>query len=214
MVYKLSLYTLLFIAPLILLRTCEPSGTKRYYLKTESMPEGMITSVIDKQYNKQLLYILTVENDPPSINTLPISWLDVKSVSTGPFGQYEVTVWNREEEEQRTHTVSINSGLDFPTTLIHTDTTLDGSIDFRGILLPTETGHIRYFDLDCNGVLDVYMERSMEAPDHTVAYILVENSWIQVKDDESLVSKPFLASPISSPNVSYSFQDGIWRKLP
>ena len=146
----------------------------RYYLQTEKMPNGMVTSVIDSKTNTQLLYIAELSLEPPSISVLPISRLDVKSVSVSPIGKEDVMVVHSEDEHRDRHTVTVSEPSPGPTsTLTNFDVNHDSIAEMRVVRFLMENRITSYIDLDVDGIFDAQEIIFLKSESERSACILV-----------------------------------------
>lgn len=209
---KPSPIILIALAAFVALTGCRPTANARYHLQTEKTANGKITRVIDSESNTQLLYIGDLNGEPPSIAVLPMSPLDVSWVTVGAASQEEVTVWSSEEDGRNMHTITMGHEAP-PLVLSSTDTDKDGDADVRIVGFPTDSGHIKYFDLDANGVLDAQSHTTLgftENPGRT-SRILVDQCWVAVGGDTDFQKAPLTAITLDTPPLTYQFREGIWR---
>lgn len=189
-------------------------STGRYHTYVEKIPEGAVTHLIDSKHNKEVLYIAELDGDTPSINVLPMSRLDVDSVSVDSLGQESVQVWYREKSDMNTLTVLVDRP-DKPMASVLTgfDRDKDGLAEARMTRMSTETGFMEYFDLDANGKLDAQLELTREPEPVTQVHILVGLTWIPVEGDKDLLLKPpHTATAKTEPKATYQFKDGVWAE--
>lgn len=212
---KLQFSTVLpLLAVAIFLAGCKPTPKSRYYLQTEQIPEGTVTSVVDRKLNTQLLYIAELNSAQPSINLLPVSRLDIKDVSVDSMGQDDVFIVYEEEDKLNRHTVHINETPQ-PRSSTHwnSDTNKDGQVDMRAVRFRTDLGYIQYFDFDANGILDAQFSMAIEGDHAPEARILVDSCWISIEGDSEAFhdAAPKVTSK-EEPPIVYHFQKDSWRK--
>jgi hypothetical protein len=193
---------------------CYPNRNSRYYLQTQQMPNGTVTSVMDAKHKTQVLYITELSLNPPAITVLPLSRLDVSSVSVGPIGQDEVLIGYNEKDEGNEHSIAVSEhSRPMASVLGNTDIDKDGKADKRILRFGTETGFIQYFDFDANGILDAQYSMALEGESAREARILVDQCWVAIEGDSAPYYDP--APKVTSreePKTNYQFQDGTWRK--
>jgi hypothetical protein len=203
----------LFAATLIL-AGCNPTPKSRYYLRTEQLPEGIVTSVMDSKHNSQLLYIAELNQKPPTITVLPVSRSDVKSVSVDSLGDEEVMVSFIEQDEGNIHSFGVSTpGHPMNSLLGHVDTDMDGDTDKRVLRFETDSGFIQYFDIDANGILDAQYSMALDNESAREARILIEQCWVAILGDGATFHDPVpTVTSNDEPPTTYQFQEGSWRK--
>ena len=189
-------------------------STGRYYTKVEKIPEGTVTHLIDSKHNKEVLYIAELDGDTPSINVLPMSRLDVDSVSVDSLGKEGVLIGYHEKSDMNLSSVSVNSpGVPMAAVIAGFDQDKDGLSEIRMLRMSTETGFMEYFDLDANGKLDAQVEIMLDGSSPQQVHILVGLTWIPVEGDKDLLLKPpHTATAKAEPKATYHFKDGVWAE--
>lgn len=193
---------------------CYPNQNSRYYLQTQQMPNGTVTSVMDAKLKTQVLYITELSLKPPSITVLPVSRLDVESVSVGPLGKGDVLVSYNEDDNGNQQSIAVSDpGQPAKSVLGHRDANKDGKTDSRTLQFQTGSGFMRYFDFDANGILDAQYSMNLENESDREARILVDQCWVAIEGDVSKFYDPALeVTSREAPKTNYHFQDGVWRK--
>ena len=184
--------------------------TGRYFLHTEETSEITVTTVYDAQTDTQLLYIADDSKDDPSISVLPVSREGISSVSVGPFSD-DVMIKHSVEDDRILHAVMV-SEEGFPSTLANSDTDKDGITDSRVVGFATESGNIKYFDLDADGTLDGYFITVFGGDAQRSCHILTGQRWIGVEYTADLFALPFMAKTLDTPPAIYHFMDGVWQE--
>ncbi len=204
----------LFLLAAVVLVGCNPPPKPRYYLRTDQLPEGTVTSVLDTKFNTQLLYIAELNSEPPSINVLPVSRLDVKFVSVDSMGEEDVLITYDEKGDRNVHSVHIDeSPLPRSWTHVNMDTNKDGQTDLHILRFHTDSGFMEYFDLNADGTLDAQVKLVLNGSAQQECHILIEQSWVLVEGDKSIfLVSPHIATTRNAPAIPYEFQEGTWRK--
>jgi len=202
-------------ATTVVLTGCNPTPESRYYIRTEQLPEGTVTNVMDRKLNTQLLFIAELNLKPPSINVLPLSRLDVTSVAVGPVGEDEVLVGFSEKDSGNEHRIAVSAPEQrLESILGNTDTDKDGKTDKRVLRFETDSGFIQYFDLDANGILDAQYGTSLENESTREARILIDQRWVAiVSEDVDFHDPTAIVTSKEEPLTNYQFQEGTWQVL-
>ncbi len=200
----------------ILLAGCMPHSNGRYYIQEENLPNGTITRVFDSKTNTELLHIAELSLDPPSISVLPMSRLDVSSVSIGPNGEENVLVAHFEENHQDKHAVMVTEPSPGAlSSLTNIDVNRDGIAETRNVRFLVEKQMVSYTDLNADGIFDTQYITLRKSESERSARILVGQTWIEVDPDGAVMAfsePPHTVASLESPPVTYHFQEGAWKK--
>lgn len=209
-----TIIVLNLLATTVVLAGCNPTPKSRYYLRTEQIPEGTVTSVFDRKLNTQLLYIAELNSEPPSINVLPVSNLDVKSVAIDSMGEEDVLIVYDEKDGMNRHTVHINEKPPpRSSTHVNSDNDKDGQVDMREVLFRTDSGLVQYFDLDANGILDAQSSMSYEDETAREVRVLIDQCWVVIAGEDVDFHDPtVMVTSKEEPLTTYQFHEGTWRK--
>lgn len=194
---------------------CPPAPAGRYQIHVDHSPIGTVTHLVDSNHDKVVLYIAELEEGPPTITVLPVSPLDVKSVSVDSIGEEGVLIYSDEKPEMRTYSIVVDSAK-FPGAFVLNgfDRNKDGLPDRRSLRMRTDTGYMEYFDLDANGTLDGQWEIHLDGTTPQAVHILVAQTWVPVEGDKTVfLDSPYTATSRTIPATVYQFQEGVWQKL-
>ena len=211
---RLRFLTIALISATIL-TGCMPTTGGRYYLQTEEMPNGTVTSVMDSKTNTQVLYITELSLEPPTISVLPVSRLDIEHVSVSPIGGEDVTVYHQKMEDGDVHAVMIREPSPGPTTaLTNFDANRNGIAESRSLRMLGDKRVVSYYDLDADGIFDAQETHILTGEPTITALILVGKAWIDVDSEIAATAfreGPHSVSTLDTPTVSYTFSDGAWQ---
>jgi len=193
---------------------CPSAPAGRYQIHVEHSPTGTVTHLVDSKHNEVVLYIAELDQNPPTITVLPVSALDVKSVSVDSIGDEGVLIFSNEKPEMNTFAISVDSAK-FPGALVLNgfDSNKDGLPDMRSLRMRTDTGYMEYFDLDANGTLDGRWEIHLDGTTPQAVHILAGQTWVPVEGDKSVfLFTMHTATSRTTPAIVYQFQEGLWQE--